>query len=61
MPYASKKQERFFHTKTARDKGIKPSTVKEFDKASKGMKLPEYAKGSSKFKKLKKFFTGGQY
>lgn len=44
MPYKSKKQEAFFHTQTARDKGIKPSTVKEFDQASKGMKLPEEAK-----------------
>lgn len=40
MPYKSLAQERFFHTKTAQDKGIKPSTVKEFDSASKGVKLP---------------------
>jgi hypothetical protein len=58
LPYVSKKQERFFHTQTARDKGIKPSTVKEFDQASKGMKLPERA---PKFKKLRKMFSGGQY
>jgi hypothetical protein len=44
MPYVSQKQERFFHTQTAKDKGIKPSTVKEFDKASKGKKLPKYSK-----------------
>lgn len=43
MPYKSLKQERFFHTQTAKDKGIKPSTVKEFDQASKGMSLPETA------------------
>ena len=49
---------RFFHTQTAKDKGIKPSTVKEFDQASKGMKLPER---SSKFKKLKKMWSGGKY
>lgn len=42
MPYKSLAQERFFHTKTAESKGIKPSTVKEFDQASKGMKLPKY-------------------
>ncbi len=46
MPYVSKKQERFFHTKTAAEKGIKPSTVKEFDHASKGLKLPEQANKS---------------
>lgn len=43
MPYKSAKQERFFHTKTAAAKGIKPSTVKEFDQASKGLDLPEEA------------------
>jgi len=40
MPYKSQKQERFFHTDTAKKKGIKSSTVNEFDQASKGMKLP---------------------
>lgn len=44
MPYKSVKQEKFFHTKTAKDKGIKPSTVKEFDEASKNLDLPETAK-----------------
>ncbi len=42
MPYKSLAQERFFHTQTAKDSGIKPSTVKEFDQASKGMKLPRF-------------------
>ena len=41
-PYKSLAQERFFHTNTAKEAGIKPSTVKEFDQASKGMKLPKY-------------------
>ena len=41
MPYASLAQERFFHTDTAKKKGISASTVKEFDQASKGMKLPK--------------------
>lgn len=41
MPYASDAQRRFFHTATARKKGITPATVKEFDEASKGKKLPE--------------------
>jgi hypothetical protein len=56
-PYASDKQRRFFHTITAKNAGIKPSTVQEFDQASKGMKLPEHV---SKFKKLKKMFAGGE-
>lgn len=41
MPYKSQAQERFFHTQTAANEGIKPSTVKEFDKASTGMSLPK--------------------
>jgi hypothetical protein len=41
MPYVSDKQRRFFHTDTARKKGITASEVKEFDEASRGMKLPE--------------------
>jgi hypothetical protein len=40
MPYKSLKQERFFHTKTAKKKGITSKVVKEFDTASKGLKLP---------------------
>lgn len=42
MPYVSDAQRKFFHTNTAAEKGIKPSTVKEFDQASKGLKLPKY-------------------
>lgn len=41
MPYKSIAQERFFHTDTAKKKGITPATVNEFDQASKGMKLPK--------------------
>jgi hypothetical protein len=41
MPYVSEKQRKFFHTKTAKKKGITAETVKEFDKASKGKELPE--------------------
>jgi len=41
MPYKSLAEERFFHTDTAKKKGISASTVKEFDQASKGMKLPK--------------------
>ena len=39
MPYKSDAQRRFFHTDTAKKAGISAATVKEFDKASKGMKL----------------------
>lgn len=48
MPYKSLKQERFFHTATAKKKGITPATVKEFDQASKGLKLPKKAKPKKK-------------
>lgn len=41
MPYKSEAQRAFFHTATARKKGISAATVKEFDDASKGMKLPK--------------------
>jgi hypothetical protein len=49
MPYKSDAQRRFFHAAEARG-DIKPSTVDEFDKASKGMKLPEH---------VKKLYEGG--
>jgi hypothetical protein len=44
MPYRSKAQQAFFHTNTAKKAGITPSEVKEFDTASKGLKLPKFAK-----------------
>jgi len=40
MPYKSDAQRRFFHAAEARG-DIPASTVEEFDKASKGHKLPE--------------------
>ena len=43
MPYVSDKQRKFFHTNTAKGKGITAKVVKEFDQASKGMDLPEKA------------------
>lgn len=50
MPYKSDAQRKYFHA--ALDRGeIKPSTVEEFDKASKGMKLPN---------KVKQHYEGGQ-
>lgn len=51
MPYKSDQQRKFFHTLGAKKAGIKKSTVEEFDKASKGMKLP-------KFTKMKKALKG---
>lgn len=48
MPYKSAKQRAFFHTATARKKGISATTVKDFDRASKGRKLPKRAKGKRK-------------
>lgn len=50
MPYKSDAQRKFFHAALERGE-IKPSTVQEFDKASKGLKLP---------KKLKILNEGGQ-
>jgi len=51
MPYSSKKQQAFFHTDTARKAGISPATVKQFDKESKGKKLPRFAKLKERFDK----------
>lgn len=60
MPYKSDSQRRFFHA--AEERGdMPPSTVKEFDQASKGKELPEkigvglahkHKKGMEKVKKL---------
>lgn len=41
MPYASDSQRRFFHSPGAAKAGISQAQVKEYDEASKGMKLPE--------------------
>lgn len=43
MPYESKAQRRVFYAKASRGE-ISPATVKEFDQASKGKKLPERVK-----------------
>lgn len=45
MPYKSDAQRRFFHAAEARGE-ISHKTVKEFDRASKGKKLPEHVKKS---------------
>lgn len=44
MPYKSEQQRKFFHSKGAKKAGISKKTVKEFDKASKGKKLPKKIK-----------------
>lgn len=41
MPYKSDAQRRFFHSAGAKKAGISSSQVKEFDDASRGMKLPK--------------------
>jgi hypothetical protein len=48
MPYKSAKQRAFFHTDTARKAGISAAMVKEYDEASKGKKLPKYARKHKK-------------
>jgi hypothetical protein len=44
MPYRSIKQEKFFHTDTAKKKGITGDIIRDWDNASRGMKLPDRAK-----------------
>lgn len=45
MPYVSQRQAGYFHTRVNE---IGAKTVKEFDKASKGKKLPKRAKAKKK-------------
>lgn len=49
-PYKSDAQRKFFHTLTAKKKGISEETVNEFDKTSKSLKLPRFAKLKEKLK-----------
>ena len=58
MPYKSKAQQAFFHTATAKKKGITSAMIKEFDSASKGMKLPKKMKSMSEDKKFIKRMKG---
>jgi hypothetical protein len=54
MPYKSEAQRRFMHA--AMDRGdIKPTTIKEFDEASKGKKPPERLHPKGTFTKLNKY------
>lgn len=48
MPYKSDAQRKFFHTSTAKKKGITKKMVHEWDEASKGKKLPKKAKKKKK-------------
>lgn len=50
MPYKSLQQLKFFHSPGAKKAGIKPEQVKEFDQASKGMKLPKFVNLKKKLK-----------
>lgn len=59
MPYVSDAERGFFHTDTAKKKGITPSMVKEYDQASKGKVLPDKvvqrtAKAATKKTKINK-------
>ena len=56
MPFKSEKQRRFMNAAASRGE-IKQSTVDEFNKASKGKKLPE-SKHSDKMKRIKKLMGG---
>jgi len=47
MPYKSNAQRKFMHVAEERGE-ISPKVVKEFDKASKGKKLPEKVKKKKK-------------
>lgn len=49
--YKSDQQRKFFHSPGAKKAGISESTVKEFDSASKGAKLPRFANLKKKLKK----------
>lgn len=52
-PYKSQAQRKYFHV--MENKGdISPETVEEYDKASKGKKLPEKATKYNKLKKMLK-------
>lgn len=52
MPFKSQAQRKFMNAAAARG-DIKQSVVNEFNKASKGMKLPEHVK-KSKYSRMKK-------
>ena len=55
MPYKSDAQRRLFHAKEARGE-ISHSTVSEWDRASKGMKLPEKVNKKPKGSGIREMF-----
>ena len=57
MPYKSAKQERWAHTEAAKKAGFPTA---EFDKASKGMHLPEKVHHRSTEHKVKHVHHGGR-
>lgn len=54
MPYKSDAQRRFFHSPGAAKAGITRAQVDEFDKASKGKKLPKKVANVGSVMKRKK-------
>lgn len=62
VPYVSESQRRLFRAKEARGE-ISPKTVKEFDKESKGLDLPEYVKkwrgGYTRGGRISRYAEGG--
>lgn len=44
MPYKSDAQRGYFHANEGKKKGITKAVVKEYDEASKGLKLPKKVK-----------------
>lgn len=48
MPYKSEAQRKFFHSKAAKKAGITAKQIAEYDKASKGKKLPKRIKKNKK-------------
>jgi len=53
MPYKSDAQRKYFHAAMVRGE-ISPSTVKEYDQASKGKSLPDKKDRFSRTKKMMK-------
>lgn len=61
MPYKSQAQRRFFHTDTAKEQGIDSETVKDFDQASKGKRLPGKVKVGASMRSLHALGRGGKH
>lgn len=57
MPFRSDRQRRYMNWAASKGK-IKKSVVNEFNKASKGMDLPEQVSKNDRFNKLKKYMKG---